>query len=410
MAIDQRETTTNAAYLSGGAALGGAAAGGGAFAGASIAEKYRETEAQLEAPPRVTAARVVGLPPVPSPTAVLLSVPEEIVVGPAAEDEDALRGLGRVGVATTPVIARRGIRGIFTRAGIRIRPGLAEQAELDREARQTADEEIIRQATWTRAVSILVANPKGGVGKTPSAILIGGVLATVRGGSVCVVEVSDDAGSLTFRSEGNPRLGIGELVRDAGTITTAGQLAGYTAPQTSYASVIGTVTGSAIGNVIGSVGRRPRLSREDVVAVAMVIDQFYAIRIMDSGNQPSSPAFEGAIDTADALIIPLYNAGDAALEAVALLDSLTAVGGKSAQLAANAILLRLSDGRPENAQVVSRVDRILERSSARVFDIPYDLHIAERSELTLSALTQPTRRAFTSAAAGIVRVLQTTIR
>ena len=321
-----------------------------------------------------------------------------------------MRGLGRVGVATTPVIARRGIRGIFTRAGIRIRPGLAEQAELDREAKQTADEEIIRQATWTRAVSILVANPKGGVGKTPSAILIGGVLATVRGGSVCVVEVSDDAGSLTFRSEGNSRLGIGELVRDAGTITTAGQLAGYTAPQTSYASVIGTVTGSVIGTGIGSVGRRPRLSREDVVAAAMVIDQFYAIRIMDSGNQPSSPAFEGAIDTADALIIPLYNAGDAALEAVALLDSLTAVGGKSAQLAANAILLRLSDGRPENAEVVSRVDRILERSSARVFDIPYDLHIAERSELTLSALTQPTRRAFTSAAAGIVRVLQTTIR
>lgn len=146
------------------------------------------------------------------------------------------------------------------------------------------------------------------------------------------------------------------------------------------------------------------------MAAAMVIDQFYAIRIMDSGNQPSSPAFEGAIDTADALIIPLYNAGDAALEAVALLDSLTAVGGKSAELAANAILLRLSDGRPENAQVVSRVDRILERSSARVFDIPYDPHIAERSELTLSALTQPTRRAFTSAAAGIVRVLQTTIR
>jgi MinD-like ATPase involved in chromosome partitioning or flagellar assembly len=428
MTIDQRDTPTHTGQPPVGTVTGGGSAGGGAFAGASIAAKYREATAppQTSPPetrppetiPPVAVALLAELPPIPSATLPSAALPfstilEEIAVGPAPDlpdgnddddkdDDDLLWGIGRVSVATRPVVARRGLRGMLTRAGLRIPPGLVEQAELDRAAKQTTDEEAIRQATWTRAVSILIANPKGGVGKTPSAILIGGVLATVRGGSVCVVEVSDDAGSLTFRSEGNPTRGIGELVRDAHTISTAGQLAGYTAPQTSYASVIGTVTGTA--------GRRPRLSQDDVVAAASVIDQFYSLRIMDSGNQPSSPAFEGAVHTADALIIPLYNAGDAALEAVALLDSLTAAGGKSDELAANAVLLRLSDGRPENAHVVARVDRILERSGARVFDIPYDSHIAERGELTLSHLAESTRCAFTSAAAGIVRALQITVR
>ena len=95
--------------------------------------------------------------------------------------------------------------------------------------------------------------------------------------------------------------------------------------------------------------------------VAAVVDEFYGIRVMDSGNQPSSSAFQGAIETADALVVPVMNAGDAVLEAVALLDELRAAGGKAAALAANAIIIRLTDGRPEHPQVVERVNRIITR-------------------------------------------------
>jgi cellulose biosynthesis protein BcsQ len=383
MTIDQRDTAAHSARPS----------GAGVFARAGVAENYRET---LEP----TAPVVSEMPPTLAPQLPSVTAVDE-VDGPIPTEvieSDSFDDLGRVTSPAKPAVATRGLRGAAARMGIRVAPGAAERAELELAAKQVADEETVRQATWTRAASILIANPKGGVGKTPTAILLGGVLATVRGGSVCVVEVADDAGSLTFRSEGSPALGVGELVRDADSITTAGQLAGYTAPQTSYASVIGTV------------GRRARLDREDVVAAASVIDQFYGLRIMDSGNQPSSPAFDGAVATADALVIPLYNAGDAALEAIALLDSLRAADGRRPQLAANAVLLRLADGRPENHQVVERVNRILERSGARVFDIPYDAHIAERGELSLARLALPTRRAFTAAAAGVVRSLQITVR
>jgi hypothetical protein len=216
---------------------------------------------------------------------------------------------------------------------------------------------------------------------------------------VCIVEVSDDPGALTFRTEGSPTRGLGELVRDAATISSAGQLAGYTAPQSSFAAVI------------GSVGPRPRLEAEHVTAIANVIDDYFSIRVMDSGNQPSSTAFRAAVETTDVLVIPIFDAGDAALEAAGLLDALRAAGGKSAQLAETAMVLRLHDGRPENPQVVKRVDSILSSYGIdHVHTIPYDPHIAERGQLSLGKLGPDTHFAITAAAADVVATLQTNVR
>jgi MinD-like ATPase involved in chromosome partitioning or flagellar assembly len=135
------------------------------------------------------------------------------------------------------------------------------------------------------------------------------------------------------------------------------------------------------------------------------------LRYQDSGNQPSSSAFHSAIDSADILVIPVFNAGDAALEVIALLDTLRHEGGHAADLADRAVLLRLTDGRPENLHITARVDEIITASGVKaVFPIPYDVHIAERDQLTLAKLAHPTRVALTAAAAAIVRSLQSTVR
>jgi MinD-like ATPase involved in chromosome partitioning or flagellar assembly len=369
---------------------------------AAAAERDDEEPANVEpasSEPAGIRSRRGEISPPPQP----LTVPASQSFAPAATPADMLaEPFSELATATTadkPAVASKGMRGALSRIGIRMAPGAAEAAELDAAAARRSAEQIIRQATWTRAVSVLVANPKGGTGKTPCALLLGGVLAAVRGGSVAVMEVSDDPGALTFRAEGNPPRGIGELVRDVAGIRTAGQLAGYTAPQTSFASVI------------GSTGRRDRLTRENVVDVAGAVDEFYGIRVMDSGNQPSSSAFQGAIETADALVIPVLNAGDAVLEAVALLDVLRAAGGKAVTLADNAIVVRLTDGRPEHPQVVERVNRIIAGANVRqVFEVPYDAHISDRGQLTLDSLAPATRQAFTVAAAGVVSYLQQSIR
>jgi MinD-like ATPase involved in chromosome partitioning or flagellar assembly len=351
-----------------------------AFPGAARAEHYIE---QVEPSPREPD------PPTQPLTREFEKTPDHQV--------DVGADLGRISTRMTGP-APRGWRGRLNSLGIHLPPSAAEAEAAALAEQRAEDERVIRQATWTRAVSILVANPKGGVGKTPTALLLGGVLAAIRGGSVCIMEVADDAGALTFRSEGNPRLGIGDLVRDAADIHSAGQFAGYTAPQTSFASVLGTV------------GPREQLTAKDVITISTLVDEYYAIRVMDSGNQPSSSAFHGALDTADLLVIPILNAGDAALEAISLITKLRAMGGKAARMTDRPIVLRSSDGRPENAHVIDRVDQIL--AEAGVTDshtIPYDPHIAERGEITLANLSPATRHAFTAATAATIRSLQITV-
>lgn len=291
--------------------------------------------------------------------------------------------------------AAQGWRGALSRLGITMNPGGRERAQLEAAAQLAQWETVIRQFVGTEAVGVLVANPKGSSGKTPTSIVLGGLLATIRGGSVAVLEVSDDRGTLAFRAEGTPTRGVSELVRDASAIRSAGQLAGYTAPQTSYASII------------GSVGNRAPLTSDDVQAAARVIDEYYAIRVMDSGNQPTSSAFAGALHTTDALVVPVLNSADVVLEAVAMLDRLRTTSPKGEQLANTAIIVRLIDGRPENPQLVARLDNIIDRARVGgVFTIPYDPHIAERGQITLSKITPATRAAYTRAAAAVIHTIQ----
>ncbi|MBM7470547.1 nucleotide-binding protein [Subtercola frigoramans] len=376
------------------------------FPGASSADEYTEDDftphdhptphvapaSELTAPEDVSTSEFADEVPRSADTDGSAAVRSSIFDNPAA---------GLTAAAHTPTVpaATTGVRGLLSRLGIRMAPSAHELAELGRADARRQDETVVRQATWTRAVSVLVANPKGGTGKTPTALILGGVLASIRGGSVAVVEVADDPGALTFRAEGNPALGLGDLMRDVDQITNAGQLAGYTAPQTSFAAVI------------GSTGRRPRLTGEAVVDISRVIDEFYAIRVMDSGNQPTSSAFQGAVSVADALVIPVMNAGDSTLEAIRLLTELRAAGGPAAALANRAIAIRLIDGRPENAAVTDEVTRLLtEAGISTIHDIPYDRHIAERGQITLATLTPATADAFTSAAATVVKTLQTAAR
>jgi MinD-like ATPase involved in chromosome partitioning or flagellar assembly len=356
-----------------------------AFPGASRAQNYIET---ADIPPLVTA-----------PADDTASVDQSTSVDAAKPVNTGGADLGRLSTAVDAGPARTGWRGRLGRIGLALPPSTAEKAAVQLKEQREEDERIIRQTTWTRAVGVLVANPKGGVGKTPTALILGGILAAIRGGSVCVMEVSDDPGALTFRSEGSPRLGIGELARDTDAVRSAGQLAGYTAPQTSFAAVLGTV------------GTRAQLTADDVTALSALVDDYYAIRIMDSGNQPSSSAFHGAVQTADLLVIPVLNAGDAALEAIALLAKLRAMGGRAARIADRAIIVRSSDGRPESPRVVDRVDQILaDAGITDIHTIPYDSHIAERGEITLDKLHPATRDAFTAAAATAIRTLAGTVR
>lgn len=291
------------------------------------------------------------------------------------------------------VRAQQGMRGALARMGFKVAPGAKEQAQLAAAYALTAAETHVRQATFLRCMTVLVAQRKGGAGKTPVSILLGGVLAHVRGGSVAIAEVSDDPGMLALRSEGVAPRGLGELVRDVGTIRSSGQLAGYTAPQTSHAAVIGSPT------------PRPNLSGENVRDVHALLANYYALQVLDSGNVYSSGAFQAALAAADALVIPVTDARDSMQDAIDLVKLLKeSEHGRALIATATVLRLRYVDAPPG---IVQRVDGWLAGLGvARILDIPADAHIAEHGELSLASLHPATRDAFLHAAAGVISALQ----
>lgn len=298
--------------------------------------------------------------------------------------------------------ATEGVRGFLNRVtagALKLGPSAQEMDKRALAAAQDGFEALIRQSTWTRGIGILVANKKGTAGKTPVAISLGGVIAAIRGGSVAIGEAADDRGQLAYRAEGDPQLGMGELVANIATVRTQSQLRGYTVTQTSFASVI------------GSTPRwRAPLTRQNVLDVAAIVDEHFTVRVWDTGNQYSSGPFSAAVDTSDVLVIPTMNSMDSVFDALELLEFLKAQGGDAARLAGTAIVVRLSDGRPEfKASRVKKyfVDQGI--TEERIYSLPFDAHIAERGALTLAKLAPATRRALTAVAAGVVAQLNVNV-
>ena len=299
--------------------------------------------------------------------------------------------------SSNPTSAIDGVRGALNKVGFRLPPGPAESQARERTAALATAQALILQTTFVHSVGVLVANPKGTSGKTPTTLMLAAAIATIKGSGICALEVADDSGTLSQRAEGDPQLGLGRLVEDIDQVKSSGQLSGYAVPQTSFVDVFGSLPG----------GRRPALTAEAVRAVSQAIDVHYRFRVMDSGNVVSTGPFLGAVEVADVLVVPVMMAGDSGLKAIEMLDYLNSLGGHAARLAANAVVLRMADGRPEDPRIRAEVIAMLEqRGVTRQFDIAFDAHIAERGELSWSRLAEQTREAFTLAAASVIRVLQ----
>ncbi|WP_417235508.1 MinD/ParA family ATP-binding protein [Arthrobacter sp.] len=375
------------------------------FPGAARSGMYEEQET-----PDAVQAQSGGAPdsatpapdPVPDEKALSAAAPEESPVKPAGGSSGALSLLPDDDELEVMDPATTGSRGFWNKVTGGLLKLSPSRVELDARAlvnSQEAFEASIRQASWTRAAGIAVANKKGNTGKTPVTLCLSAILASIRGGSVAAVEFTDDKGQLAYRAEGDPALGIGELAKDLQNVRTQSQLRGYTVTQTSFASVIGSTS-----------RHRPPLTEQDVTGVSNLVDDYFTMRVMDTANQYSSSAFTGVLAVTDVLVVPTMNSMDSVFDALELLEFLEKQGGKSARLARTAIIIRLSDGRPEFK--ASRISNyFLEKGipAERIFSIPYEEHIAERGEISLKKLAEPTRHAFTAVAAAVVAQANQTI-
>lgn len=375
------------------------------FSGAGRAADYDEDDLEEAGPiPVGPVERAVTEASQPRPPVQLL--PEGYAPHGQVETPAELEVLGHDGasftnlaeqarpdlVAPGPAIASWGWRGRLVRLTgglLHLRASQAEQAHLEAER-------LVRQTRWARSVNVLVANKCGGVGKTTSSLILSGILAQLRGGSVATFEASDAPGSLDKRAEGAAGRGMGELVREAGSVQTAGGLGGYVSSQTSLA------------DVIGSSSDRPILTGGDVIAVRTILDRHYRMTVADSGNSPHSDAHSRALETADVLVIPTLLTSVSVLDALAALQAAAERGPKGRALAERAVVVVNHDGRPEPAAAAAR-EQLQQLVAAHpgvvVLEVPYDSHINAGGQISLAFLTTTSRHAWTQVAAAVVEKL-----
>src|SRR5664279_1193180 len=244
----------------------------------------------------------------------------------------------------------------------------------------------IRQAAWPRSVRIAVANPKGGAGKSPAAVILGGILAHIRGGSVAVWDASDAAGTLAARAEGAAARCISDIAADPDAYALPAMIAVCAATQTSTADVLGSL-------------REREFTAADIAEVSGVLDATYRMSVADTANCPHSSAYEAVIERADILVVPTVVTADSVNKALSLLRRLQDTPTGLAQRAIVAVL----HSAPETPRLGGDLPALFEKAGVgALVDIPFDAHITQGTAISLSALSHPSQVAWTRLAATVV--------
>lgn len=147
----------------------------------------------------------------------------------------------------------------------------------------------------TRCVTIAVVSPKGGVGKTTTAILLGTILATLRSDRVVAVDTDPDYGTLGRAfSEGNPM-----YVDDLAQILDQ--------PALTATMLDRFLSRAAHGLMVLPAPVDPErmetLDHDDYARVIQGLRQMVGILVLDCGAGMRAPATKAALEAADQLVL-----------------------------------------------------------------------------------------------------------
>ena len=271
--------------------------------------------------------------------------------------------------------AERGVRSV-----LKMRPGSSERSE--RIARATA------ATAFRRPVTIVVANPKGGSGKTPTTLLLAGALGQARGGGVVAWDNNELRGNMHLRThDTNPRATVTDLLRAMPMLTKPdvrlGDVAAYLRHQIAgqYDVLTSATTTYA------------QIEAADFQQIHRLLSRFYRVLVIDTGNNEGSSNWREALKSADVLVVPIKWKSLSCAAAVQMLEELDRQGPAAQDLIRHAVVAVSNGPGDVNKDVEKRLRPYFESRAAAVVDIPTDVHIAEEGPLDHASLQPPTRRA-----------------
>ena len=279
--------------------------------------------------------------------------------------------------------AEKGVRSV-----LRLRPGSSER--LERIARATA------ATAFRRPVTITIANPKGGSGKTPTTLLLAGALGQARGGGVVAWDNNELRGNMHLRThDTNSRSTVTDLLQAMQMLTQPdarlGDVGAYLRHQVSgqYDVLTSATTTYA------------QIEAKDFDQIHRLLSRFYKVLVIDTGNNEGSSNWREAMKASDVLVIPIKWKSLSCAAAVQMLEELDHQGPDAQRLIRRAVIAVSNGPGDVNKEVEKQLRPYFESRAAAVVDIPTDPHIAAEGPLDHSALQPATRRAALELAAKV---------
>lgn len=250
------------------------------------------------------------------------------------------------------------------------------------------------RSTLPGSRTVVVANEKGGAGKTPTALILSALLAEYRREAVVAWDVNELRGTLGRRAEiTDPTLTVTDVLAAAAELARpeaeVGVLSAYLRRQPQGNLVLAS---SEDGNAMRQIGH----AECDIVRQLLL--RRFAMVVCDTGNNAAAPTFLYSVDSADVLVLPTAPS-DVHLEVARAMLRMLASRSTTSHLVSRAVLVVTSStgARLEPEEERWFVDRI-----GRVVHVPADPVIAEGGKLPISELSQDSLRAWTQVAGAVI--------
>lgn len=345
-------------------------------AGADVgvwADAIDQNGGEVFAPPPPSQPPVTAEPPAVVQTGAELALPHR--------SSDLVSALPEP--STLP--AQRGWRSLF-----KLPPGQLEVEErLNLEAART---------NFGGPKSIVVANPKGGSGKSPLTLLLAGAFGTARGGSVVAWDNNELRGTMPLRTRSN---GVSATVRDVlEAIDEMSQSGARVGDLHRFMRHQGPGQYDAL---VSRADTRHEVTADDFNSVAALLERFYQLMIIDTGNNEAADNWRAAIASADALVVPVKWSASSCMAAVQMLEELQ--GTEVEPLVRNTIVAVSNGPGDVKKETREKFQDYFQQRARAVVEIPTDQHIADDGPIDHNALGEKTQLAALRLAAEVSNVL-----
>ncbi|WP_244246968.1 MinD/ParA family ATP-binding protein [Nocardioides euryhalodurans] len=258
---------------------------------------------------------------------------------------------------------------------------------------------IQRDFDGPRTIAFL--NPKGGAAKTTGVLVAGYTFGTVRGGGVVAWDNNETRGTLGIRGQ-----------RGGHTNTTRELLEDLERFNDVYQARIGDLgsfvrsQGDAHFDVLAS-DERPdvtgTIKAADFTAVHGLLERFYRLILVDTGNNMRAENWLAAAETADLLVVTTTVREDTGYSGLWMLDALQDAGYEDLKRKTITVISEPSSHVDE--QLAEDLVEVYEQRTKAVFRVPYDPALVPGSVVPYEQLTDATRMAWVQACAAMASQL-----